>query len=73
MESIGELKSEIGQLTIPGILIAQDLALVPMILVLRNYGNHGSFQYPIKLLASIGLIVVLIRYLSQKTKGCDFR
>lgn len=68
MESIGELKSEIGQLTI-GILIAQDLALVPMILVLRNYGESWfSPMLLIKLLASIGLIVVLIGYLSQRQR-----
>lgn len=68
LESLGELKSETGQLTI-GILIAQDLAIVPMILILRNYGE--SWFNPmlfIKVLASIGMIVALINYLSRRQR-----
>eukprot|EP01037_Dinobryon_pediforme_P014768 gene14768-14898_t len=66
LESLGELKSETGQLTI-GILIAQDLAIVPMILILRNYGE--SWFNPmlfVKVLGSIGMIVALINYLSRR-------
>ena len=68
MENIGELKSELGQLTI-GILIAQDLAIVPMILILRNYGESWfSPVLVVKLIASIGLIVGLISYLSRRQR-----
>ncbi|MCX7337723.1 MAG: cation:proton antiporter [Alphaproteobacteria bacterium] len=66
LESIGELKTETGQLTI-GILIAQDLAIVPMIIILRNYSE--SLLSPmmfIKIIGSIGMIVALITYLSRR-------
>jgi CPA2 family monovalent cation:H+ antiporter-2 len=68
MESIGEAKSDLGQLAI-GILIAQDLAIVPMILILKNC-NTGSFGITlfIKLFLSIGLIVALISYLSRRQR-----
>jgi CPA2 family monovalent cation:H+ antiporter-2 len=68
LESIGEIKTDTGQLAI-GILIAQDLAIVPMILILRNFGqpwyNPALF---IKLAVSVGLIVTLIGYLSRKQR-----
>jgi CPA2 family monovalent cation:H+ antiporter-2 len=68
MENIGELKTEVGQLTI-GILIAQDLAIVPMILILRNYGESWfSPMLLIKLVTSIGFIVFIISYLSRRQR-----
>ncbi|WP_010300606.1 cation:proton antiporter [Candidatus Odyssella thessalonicensis] len=69
LERIGEVRSESGQLAI-GILIAQDLAIVPMILILRNL-NNGSIFDPgliIKLALSVAIIVALISYLSQKQR-----
>lgn len=69
LERIGEVRSESGQLAI-GILIAQDLAIVPMILILRNL-NNGTIFDPgliIKLALSIAVIVALISYLSQKQR-----
>jgi CPA2 family monovalent cation:H+ antiporter-2 len=68
LESIGEFKSEIGQFTI-GVLIAQDLAVIPMILMLRN-GQQSFFDIQLigKIVVSMGLIVWLIRYLSRKQR-----
>lgn len=68
LESIGEMKTDTGQLSI-GVLIAQDLAIVPMILLLKNI--HGSLFDPgliVKLLISVGLIVGFISYLSQRQR-----
>ena len=68
LESIGEIKEETGQLAI-GVLIAQDLAIVPMILILRNL--EKSWYDPtllFKILLSIGLIAGLIIYLSRKQR-----
>ncbi len=68
IEGIGEMKSEAGQLVV-GILIAQDLAIIPMILILRNYGQ--SWLNPgliIKLVVAIGLTMALIAYLSRKQR-----
>ncbi len=68
MESLGEIKTETGQLTI-GILIAQDLAIIPMILILRNYGESWfSPMLFFKIISSIGVIVVLIGYLSRRQR-----
>lgn len=68
LDTIGEIDSEIGQISI-GILIAQDFAIVPMILILRNYHTDlsilGLFS---KLLLAVGIIAGLIYYLSQKQR-----
>lgn len=69
MESMQEMKSEVGQLTI-GILIAQDLAIIPMILIVRNFGDESWFNAAIliKVFASIGLTAFLIHYLSKRQR-----
>ena len=62
------VNTEIGQITI-GVLIAQDFAIVPMILILRNFHSDlsvlGLFA---KLLLAVGIIAGLIYYLSQKQR-----
>lgn len=68
LDSIGEMKTDTGQLAI-GVLIAQDLAIVPMILILRNMGK--SLYDPgliVKITLSVGLIVLFISYLSQRQR-----
>src|SRR3989338_1001510 len=68
LETVGEFRTETGQATI-GILIAQDLAIVPMILILRNFDS--SWLDPsllLKLFGSMGFIVALILYLSRKER-----
>lgn len=68
LESIGEIKAETGQMAI-GVLIAQDLAIVPMILILRNL--EKSWYDPtliFKIVLSVGLIAGLIFYLSRKQR-----
>jgi CPA2 family monovalent cation:H+ antiporter-2 len=68
LESIGEMKTETGQLAI-GVLIAQDLAIVPMILILRNLEKPWYDPALIfKIVLSIGLIAGLIVYLSRKQR-----
>lgn len=68
LESIGELRTETGQMAI-GVLIAQDLAIVPMILILRNLDTQWYDPTLIlKLLLSIGMIAGLIVYLSRKQR-----
>ena len=66
LESIDELKTEMGQLTI-GVLIAQDLAIVPMILILRNMDSQlFDMGLILKIGGSMGLIAWLITYLSRR-------
>lgn len=69
LERIGELRTDTGQFAI-GVLIAQDLAIVPMILILSN-PQSDTFIDPgliLKLFVSIGMIVALIYYLSQRQR-----
>ena len=55
LDTIGETNSEIGQLSI-GVLIAQDFAIVPMILILRNYHTDISIvAISAKLLVAVGI------------------
>lgn len=68
LESIGEMRTETGQLAI-GVLIAQDLAIVPMILILRNLEKPWYDPALIfKIVLSIGLIAGLIVYLSRRQR-----
>ncbi len=68
LDTIGEVNSEIGQISI-GVLIAQDFAIVPMILILRNFHSDLSiFGLFAKLLLAAGIIAGLIYYLSQKQR-----
>jgi CPA2 family monovalent cation:H+ antiporter-2 len=67
LESIDELKTDTGRITI-GILIAQDLAIVPMILFLRSYESGFTSAIFIKIAFSIGLMAFLSWYLGRKEK-----
>ncbi len=68
MESSGDIKTDMGQLII-GILIAQDLAIAPLILIIRNFnGNWYSNELMLKLGASVTLIIVIITYLSRRQR-----
>ncbi|MDP2194191.1 MAG: cation:proton antiporter, partial [Alphaproteobacteria bacterium] len=62
-------KSEIGQITI-GILIAQDLAIIPMILILKSHNTSDMMDISLvfKLLVAIGLTTWLIRYLGARQR-----
>jgi len=68
LESIGEIRTDTGQMAI-GVLIAQDLAIVPMILILGNLDKPWYDPSLIfKLVLSIGLIAGLITYLSRRQR-----
>ena len=68
LESFDELKTDLGQITI-GILIAQDLAIIPMILLLRNHDKSWlDFSLITKIVLSTSFIVLLINYLSRRQR-----
>lgn len=68
LDSIKETDSEAGQLSV-GILIAQDFAIVPMILILRNFHSDFSPLWLVgKLLLAVGIIVALILYLGRRQR-----
>ncbi|MDJ0610156.1 MAG: cation:proton antiporter [Kiloniellales bacterium] len=69
LQEIGELRTRIGQITI-GVLIAQDLAVVPMMLIIGSFGPGGSIgiEAVLKIVLSIVFLVLLIIYLSGRQR-----
>ncbi len=70
LDTIGELKTATGRLTI-GVLVAQDLAIVPMILIIRGLHPGGELSISlilIKIIIAVGLLALLVWYLSRKER-----
>lgn len=68
LENINEMDSPTGRLTI-GVLIAQDLAIVPMILILKGFaGGAISLTIFAKVALAVGLLALLIWYLSRRER-----
>lgn len=69
LESTGESKGEVGRLAV-GILIAQDLAFIPMILIIKGFGSE-SFSGGIillKLLIAGGIIGFMILFFTKRER-----
>ena len=69
LEASHELGTDVGRLTL-GILIAQDLAIVPMILILRDL-DHG-IQWAglsLKILVALGILTLFVWWLSRPRKA----
>lgn len=69
LEEIGELRTEIGRLTV-GILIAQDLAVVAMLIMLSGVAGENGFDLgavPI-FIGAIAFLVLLVWYLSRRER-----
>ncbi|MGF1629881.1 MAG: cation:proton antiporter [Kiloniellaceae bacterium] len=69
LEEIGEKRTRVGYVTI-GILIAQDLAVIPMILIIgafRGEGGIGTLAI-LKIGISIVFLGLMIAYLSQRKR-----
>lgn len=68
LEDVGELRTRAGRVAV-GVLIAQDLAVVPMMLGVAAMGGDGFDWYAVpKILFSIGFLVGLIMFLSSGRK-----
>lgn len=72
LEDIGELKKETGRLTI-GVLIAQDLLIIPMLLVIQSLGASGSetgfgWLALLKLAGGIAVLAGVAAILSQRER-----
>ena len=66
LEEIGELRTDVGRLTI-GVLVAQDLLVVPM-LIITNAAGGSDMAGPglwIRLALGLGGLVFLVGYLSR--------
>jgi CPA2 family monovalent cation:H+ antiporter-2 len=69
LEEIGEKRTRVGYITI-GILIAQDLAVIPMILIvgaLRGEGDVSAMEI-IKILLSMIFLGLMIAYLGKRKR-----
>ncbi len=68
LEDIGELRTSAGQITV-GVLIAQDLAVVPMILLLDivTAGSLDTLSIA-RIVLSVVMLVVLILFLSKRER-----
>ncbi|MDC0344546.1 cation:proton antiporter [Alphaproteobacteria bacterium] len=67
LENIGELHTDVGRMTV-GILIAQDLALLPILLFIGNMETPNYGLLLIKLMIALTLLVGVIFYFSKRTK-----
>ena len=69
LDELGELRSRTGQITI-AILVVQDLAVVPMMLIVGSFGNAGAgaAEVTIKVALSIGFLAFLIFYLLRRER-----
>ena len=68
LEDIDELRTRTGQITV-GILIAQDLAVVPMILLLDVVADGAFSIFAIgRIVLSVGFLLALIIFLSRRQR-----
>ena len=69
LEEIGELKTDVGRVAV-GVLIAQDLAVVPMLLLVDGMaGDAGLPKAAIgKTLLAVGLLALMIAYLTRRER-----
>ena len=69
LDDIGELRSEVGRRAV-GILLAQDFAVVPMMLFLNAMAGEGGFD-PVALLPmilAVGFLAAFVWYLSRRVR-----
>jgi CPA2 family monovalent cation:H+ antiporter-2 len=68
LEDLGELRTRLGQITV-AVLIAQDLAVAPLMLIANALGGRGfGFAGVLKLLLAVGLLAALTWYLSRRQR-----
>ena len=69
LEDISELRTDSGR-TAVGVLIAQDLAVVPMLLVIDGLADDGAIDLFTagKIVVAIGFLALLIRFLSGRRR-----
>ena len=69
LEELGELRSRTGQITI-AILVVQDFAVVPMMLIVGSFGGQGAtaVEVSIKVALSVGFLALLVFYLLRRER-----
>lgn len=69
LEEIGELRTEIGQITV-GVMIAQDIAVVPILIFVDSFGGGNLLNYvvAVKIFVAVGLLAAFIMVLGRRGK-----
>jgi CPA2 family monovalent cation:H+ antiporter-2 len=68
LEDIGELRTRAGRITV-GVLIAQDLAVAPMLLIIGGMSGGGfSYWLIVKVAAAVAILTGAILFLSGRRK-----
>lgn len=68
MEDVGALRQRVGRIAV-GVLIAQDLAVAPMLIILTGLSGEGfDFFVVLKICLTVGLLILLVRYLSRRQR-----
>ena len=69
LQDIGELRTGAGRIAV-GVLIAQDLAVVPMLLVIDGLAEGGSISLAtvVKIVVAIAFLALLIRFFSGRRR-----
>ena len=70
LEEIGELRTETGRITV-GVLIAQDIAIVPMLIFINSFSDSGGEVAPItwwKLVAALVVMAGVVWLLARRKK-----
>lgn len=69
LEDIGELRTEVGRLAV-GILVAQDLAVVPMLLIVSEMGVEGSSPTSalIPVIVAVSILAGIVFLLSRRKR-----
>ena len=68
MEDVGALRQRVGRIAV-GVLIAQDLAVAPMLIILTGLSSDGfDFFIVLEICLTVGLLILLIRYLSRRQR-----
>ena len=68
MEDVGALRQRVGRIAV-GVLIAQDLAVAPMLIILTGLSGDGfDFFTVLEICLTVGLLILLILYLSRRQR-----
>ncbi len=68
LDDVGELRTRAGRITV-GVLIAQDLAVAPMLLIIGGMSGGGiSYWLIIKVIAAVAILTGAILFLSGRRK-----
>ena len=68
LDDVGELRTRAGRITV-GVLIAQDLAVAPMLLIIGSMSGGGiSYWLIVKVAAAVAILTGAILYLSGRRK-----